>query len=108
PVQLAVVIDTVVATTADVALDWLIPTTREDGSALPASEIDSYEIYFYAGSNSQNGTSINVPAFDQTGNLVSDFVITALNSGNYFFTIATIDTQGNVSAFVNPVALAIP
>ncbi|MBT8150137.1 MAG: DUF4998 domain-containing protein, partial [Gammaproteobacteria bacterium] len=76
--------------------------------ALAAAEIDSYEIYYYIGSASQNGVTVNVAATDQSGTMVSNFVIDELAGGSYFFSIATIDTSGNVSAFVDPVALNIP
>ncbi|NNL57096.1 MAG: hypothetical protein HKO71_05055 [Pseudomonadales bacterium] len=106
--QLALVVEAATTPTlANVLLDWIVPTTREDGTALPASDIESYEIYYYEGSNSAAGNNINVPATDAGGNLVTSYQVSGLASGNYFFSIATIDTDGNVSEFVEPVPLLI-
>ena len=92
---------------SNVLLDWVVPTTRDDGSVLQISEIASYEIYYYADDGTTNGTSVSVAATSDTGTLVTSFQLNNLAEGDYFFSIATVDTQGNVSEFVEPIALSI-
>ena len=92
---------------SNVLLDWVVPTTREDGSVLQISEIASYEIYYYADDGTTNGTSVSVAATSDTGTLVTSVQLNNLAEGDYFFSIATVDTQGNVSEFVEPIALSI-
>ena len=94
-------------TFSNVLLDWVVPTTREDGSVLPISEIASYEIYYYLDDGTTNGTSVSVAATNDADALVTSFQLNNLAEGDYFFSIATIDTQGNVSEFVEPIALSI-
>jgi len=94
-------------TFSNVLLDWVVPTSREDGSVLPISEIASYEIYYYLDDGTTNGTSVSVAATNDADALVTSFQLNNLAEGDYFFSIATIDTQGNVSEFVEPIALSI-
>jgi hypothetical protein len=94
-------------TFSNVLLDWVVPTTREDGSVLPMSEIASYEIYYYLNDGTTNGTSVSVAATNNADALVTSFQLNNLTEGDYFFSIATVDTQGNVSEFVEPIALSI-
>ena len=94
-------------TFSNVLLDWVVPTTREDGTVLPISEIASYEIYYHLDDGTTNGTTVGVAATNDAGTLVTSFELNNLTEGDYFFSIATVDTQGNVSEFVEPVALSI-
>jgi len=92
----------------DVALNWGTPTTRTDGSPLAINEIDHYEIYYSStseGSNSEN--TVSVAATNSNNQLVNDYEINALPIGEYYFSIATVDTAGIASEFINPVALTI-
>ncbi|MBT8140625.1 MAG: hypothetical protein KJP25_12730, partial [Gammaproteobacteria bacterium] len=95
-------------TAKDVALDWLAPTTREDGSLLAATEIAAYVIHYYPSGNSSAYENVQVDAWDTAGNMISSKLISSLVSGNWTFTIASVDTQGQVSQFATPVSLTIP
>lgn len=94
-------------TQVNVDLDWAVPTTRSDGTPLATNEIESYEVYYYLSGNLNNGTNITIPAFNSGGNLVTSHKVIGLTSGSYLFTIATVDTAGNVSEFADPIALTI-
>jgi len=65
----------------DIELGWDIPTERTDGSALPITEIDHYNIYYGSG-------TIEIAA-DQTGYTVVDVGV-----GVHTFTISTVDLGG--------------
>ncbi|MDG2035327.1 MAG: hypothetical protein P8J42_01780, partial [Pseudomonadales bacterium] len=92
----------------NVALSWGIPTTRTDGSLLPTNEIDYYEIYYSSTSNGNNNDeTITVSATNSNNELVNDHEINALPTGEYYFSIATVDTAGIASEFINPIALMI-
>ncbi len=90
-------------TTAVRQLDWVVPTTREDGTALPLPAIAGYKIYY--GSSSGNYTdllSVNSPV-DASGAPVSDFSLARLPSGTYYFVITTLDVDGRESTYSNEV-----
>ena len=107
--ELAIVVEAApVAIVANVLLDWVTPTTREDGTYLAVSEIDAYEIYYYLADQIDTGTSSSIAAQDGLGGLVTSYEIQALASGNYYFSIATIDTNGSVSRFADPINLVLP
>ena len=92
----------------DVALNWGTPTTRTDGSPLSVNEIDHYEIYYSSTSEgSNNESTVSVAATNSSNQLVNDYEINALPIGEYYFSIATVDTAGIASEFINPVALTI-
>jgi hypothetical protein len=48
-----------------------------------------------------------VAATNSSNQLVNDYEITDLPIGEYYFSIATVDTAGIASEFINPVALTI-
>ena len=92
----------------DVALSWGIPTTRTDGSPLPTNEIAYYEIYYSStNSGASNESTVSVAATNSDDQLVNDYEINALPTGEYYFSIATVDTAGIASEFINPIALTI-
>ena len=92
----------------DVALNWGTPTTRTDGSPLSINEIDHYEIYYSSISeDGNNERTFSVAATNSSNQLVNDYEINALPIGEYYFSIATVDTTGIASEFINPVALTI-
>lgn len=70
----------------DVTLLWDPPLTYEDGTALPASEIASYKIYYGQSSGSYTAF-ITVP-----GNLLTA-TITNLAKGNWYFVATTVATN---------------
>ena len=78
---------------ASIALSWDIPNKREDGSDLELYEINGYVIKY--GVTSGNLTeSINVVGGGQTEALVED-----LETGTYYFAIATVDSDGMQGEF---------
>ncbi len=91
-----------------VSLAWGIPTTRVDGTPLMIGDIASYEIFYYASSAGiNNGQTITVTATDGAGNHVNAYTINDLLAGEYYFSLAAVDTANNVSEFVSPVPLNI-
>ncbi|MGB5325249.1 MAG: Ig-like domain-containing protein, partial [Pseudomonadales bacterium] len=96
------------AGSTNVLLDWIVPTTREDGSALAVAEIDSYVIHYYQPGGNTSYADEFVAARANNGALVTSYILDSLGSGNWAFSIATIDTQGRVSQFATPVNLDIP
>ncbi len=74
-----------------VTLAWDPPTTKTDGSPLPSNEIDRYVIYY--GASSGNYTqSVNA------GN-VTQFTVTDLSTGTWYFAVTVYDTSGYQSDF---------
>lgn len=68
----------------------MAPSTRENGTALPRSEISGYEIYYFRdGSSEEEGEIITI---NDPNTLTAQ--TPPLEAGTYYFAIATIDTQG--------------
>jgi Immunoglobulin I-set domain len=72
----------------DIALSWDIPLEREDGSSLPLYEINGYTIAYGVDSNELNST-VRIVGGQQTVH-----TLTNLETGTYFFAIATVDSDG--------------
>jgi hypothetical protein len=84
-----------------VTLNWTPPATREDNSALPLSEIQGYEIYFFQdGSTPEQGSSQRV-----TGGTTTRATVTVPSAGTYFFAVAAVDHNGLVSDLSNYVTV---
>ncbi len=81
----------ITATTSDVTLAWDPPTSKTDGSALPPIEINRYVIY-YGTSSGNYSQSVNA------GN-VTQYTVTNLSSGTWYFSVTVIDTSGYESDF---------
>jgi len=72
---------------ASIALSWDTPTAREDGSALPLNEIDSYKVYIsYEGDSFED--TLSVPAS------LNNIELADMPPGNYQLAIATTDSTG--------------
>ncbi len=80
-----------------VALSWLIPELRLDGSNLSLSEIGGYEIVYQ-----RQGDPLSYSIIVDDPNL-SYYIIENLETGNYEFMIAAFDTDGLFSEFAKPV-----
>ncbi len=78
-------------------LNWIIPTQRENGSALDVSEIDGYEILY-----KKVGDEINYSLLIDDAS-VSTYVLEDLAAGEYEFKIASYDTDGVYSDFSSPI-----
>jgi len=89
------------AATLTYNISWDIPEEREDGSDLDLSDIDGY-IIVYGTDASNLDSSIIVE-----GASVNSTQIAELESGTYFFSIATVDSDGMVSQYTANVQGAI-
>lgn len=76
---------------SNVKLSWSIPTTRENGQALAASELTGYALYYTTDDPSVTGT-INV-----SGGSTSTYTVQNLAAGNYHFAMSAIDVAGQKS-----------
>lgn len=74
-----------------VLLEWSIPEQRADGSALELYEIDSYVINYGADASDLSDSIIIEGASNNTAE------VSELPSGVYYFSILTIDTEGQQS-----------
>ncbi|CBL46637.1 Hypothetical protein HDN1F_30540 [gamma proteobacterium HdN1] len=73
-------------------LAWAAPTTRSDGSALKASEISGYNIYFGTSATGSLSKIASLSGKDLA------YAVTNLTSGTYYFAASTVDTNGVESA----------
>jgi hypothetical protein len=94
PFNLTVDADTL-PTTGNIALSWVAPSTRFDGTALSLSDIAGYRIYM--------GTSANslAPVLDLEDGTLDRHVMENLDSGTYYFAITAYDTSGSESDLSN-------
>ena len=90
-------------TSKTVTLSWTAPTTRANGDPLNMSDIAGYEVYYFMdGSPQSDGEAITINNASTT-----QITTPGLQSGTYFFAIATIDTQNLVSDLSDYVEAAI-
>lgn len=82
-------------------ISWNAPTAREDGSALIASEIAGYELY-YSGSNSTLLTKLASVSSAETSVVVDE-----LATGTHYFAIATLDNSGQQSTLSSVFSVTI-
>lgn len=90
-------VGTTAATKGSMALKWIAPTTRSDGSVLNLSEIGGYVIYI--GTNSSDLTL----AVDLQDAEATSYVIEDLKPGTYFVAVTAYDVDGNASSYSNVV-----
>lgn len=76
-------------------MTWQIPTTRADGSALIASDLASYEIYYTTDPTQPGAVSAK---YTVNGGMTTSYDISNLGAGTYYFAISAIDTLGDKSA----------
>lgn len=82
---------------ADISLNWQIPLSREDGSALPINAIAGYEINY---TNSRHQSTV-ITLNDAASN---SYKINDLPADDYRFTVFAFDTDNAIS---DPSPLAI-
>jgi hypothetical protein len=80
-------------------LNWTTPTTRDDGTPLPLSEIDGYRIYM------GDSESTLVPVLDINDYTVNQHTLTDIASGTHYFSVTAYDVDGNESDFSNIVMM---
>ena len=76
-------------------LSWAAPATREDGSALPLSEIEGYRIYM----GDTEGSLVAV--MDINDYSVNEYTLTGIQQGDHYFAVTAYDTTGNESGLSN-------
>ncbi|MFV1873213.1 MAG: Ig and FN3 domain-containing protein [Oleiphilus sp.] len=86
---------------SSIELTWDVPQAREDGSELPLYEINGYVIAY---GTSQNDLTSQV-AID--GASSTSTTLENLSSGTYFFSIATIDSDGVQGAYSSVIQQSI-
>jgi len=75
------------ALAGDAVLSWTYPTTYEDGTALPVSEISNVSIYYGATAGSSTYKVNVVPP-------ATTYTITNLAKGTWYFTATVTATNG--------------
>jgi hypothetical protein len=85
-----------------ILVSWAIPTMREDGSAMAASEIAGYQIIYSENEHFQPHVSVDIDAISSE-QMNHEKIIADIAPGSYHISIATYDTSGKVSEFAEPV-----
>jgi len=92
-------------------LTWDIPTTREDGSVLAATEIDEYWIYISQTPGEIVAGAVVpdtlIPVITVLGGSAATQQVT-LDPGDYEIAITTVDLDALESKFSNVIAVSIP
>lgn len=90
--------DNVTSTADQLLLSWVAPTTRADGTPLTLSDLEGYRIYY--------GTSASDldMLVDLNDNSITDYTITGLPSGSYYFSVTAYDSSGAESGFSNTIS----
>ena len=90
-----------VVSTGSAQISWSTPTTRQDGTALTASEIAGYNLY-----HSNTGTSSLTKLASLTPSELS-IVVSDLAAGTHYFALSTIDTKGLQSSMSSTISVTI-
>jgi len=69
-------------------ISWSLPTTRTNGSALTASELTGYEVYWTRASDNAKGT------LKISGGTKSSTAFDVYTPGTYYFAISALDSKG--------------
>ena len=89
--------------TYPVQLAWTAPSTRADGTALSASELTGYRVYYsLEGSSASADTVLPV-----SGGTATSLTINLTAAGTYAFAITAIDQNGLESSLSAPVLVAV-
>lgn len=86
---------------SSIELTWDIPQEREDGSDLSLGEINGYVIAYGTDQNDLS-SQLSVEGASSTSTVLED-----LSSGTYFFSIATIDSDGVQGSYSNVIEQSI-
>jgi hypothetical protein len=76
-------------------LNWVAPSTREDGSVLSISEIDGYRIYM---GDSESTLAVVVDINDYS---ITEYTLTEIPEGNHYFAVTAYDLTGSESGKSN-------
>jgi hypothetical protein len=75
-----------------VQINWPIPTTREDGTALNASDIQAFRVYV-----SDSGIAGPYVQIAEVAGTVTQYTTPPLASGPHYFQVKTVDTANRAS-----------
>jgi hypothetical protein len=84
-----------------IKLGWVIPSHRINGDPLVLSDIVGYEVY-YTSASGDVGEAIPV-----SGANTSSAVVMVPSVGTYYFSISTVDTNGEKSDLSEPVQVVV-
>lgn len=82
-------------------LSWTAPTIRENGDALPLSDIKSYRIYFGVEAGKYPGV------VDVADSSATAYQWAGVPSGAYFVVMTTVDVDGRESGFSPEIKVTI-
>jgi hypothetical protein len=88
-------------TSSNVAISWVAPSRRLDGSDLNPGEINQYRVYYGPASSTGYSQSVEVNSTD------SSVVIEGLDEGDYKFAVSAIDSEGVESSLSDDYLLAV-
>ena len=84
-----------VATLTSTTLNWVAPSSREDGSSLALSEINGYRIYM---GDSDSALELVMDIKDHT---VTNYTLSEIPRGAHYFAVTVYDTDGSESSMSN-------
>lgn len=85
--------------TASIEITWECPTTKENGTQLPLSELSKTLIYFKSGTN--NWQSVEFDTLDDQGQCKDSYTLVNLAAGTYTGGLAFVSTSGLVGDALN-------
>ena len=88
-------------TSANVAISWVSPNQRQDGSALNPADISTYRVYYGPAASAGYDQSLDVNSAD------TSIVIEGLNEGDYKFAVSAVDAEGVESILSDDFLLAV-
>tara|TARA_R110002012_G_scaffold18409_2_gene67672 strand:- start:70 stop:777 length:708 start_codon:yes stop_codon:yes gene_type:complete len=100
PVPSVPPIEELPATTSEVTVSWVAPSTRVDGSSIALSEIDAYEISY--GQNQESLTQTQL-----VSNGATSYTFDGLVKGTWYFQVRAIDNDGLRSASSETVSYVV-
>lgn len=83
-----------------VTVSWTAPQTRADGTPMVLSEIGGYRVYY----GTQTGIYTDEVDIDDG---TAEQVTVETGSGDYFFVVTTVDTEGRESEFSQEITITI-
>lgn len=86
---------------SDVALSWIAPVEREDGTPIAMAEIAGYKVYY---GTSQNNYTNEVDIADRN---TMQATLKSLVAGTYYIVVTTYDMDGRESAYSQVVTTSI-
>ena len=91
-----------IAIAATMTVTFQAPTTREDGTNLPNSEIAYYEIGYGTVSRGTGTTYPNIVHVNNTGAASITYQVLSVPTGTYYLAARTWDIYGNSSVWSSP------